>query len=265
MGRYPWSEVLVLQVLHIFFFYPTRQHADRVVALFVMTYLARQIYLTPEVTDPLKVTYSVGCAIASHFTFRVYLLFAEGSFPDHWRRVRDEVGAEVDGGGLDKLPSNFPLTKKLRWMVDIAHSVRMIGWVQEPRNRMPPHPPPSRRTFLWKTLLKFIMNIITADLMTSALALSPAFDYRVHNPTDGPEKYLAAVPLLRRVPYVLAWSIGTGASGGVIHNVAALSCVGLGYSSPTLWPDMWGRWGDAYTVRKLWGYVHWWTLHFLIE
>ena len=42
---------------------------------------------------------------------------------------------------------------------------------------------------------------------------------------------------------------------GIVHNVAALVCVGLGYSSPALWPDIWGRWRDGYTVRKLWGYM----------
>jgi len=258
MGRYPWAEVLLFHVIHITSYYPTHQRAYRVVALSAMIYVARQIYLTPEIAGP-KVAYPMGCALACNFVFSVYLLSAEGPFPDYWRRVRDEVDTEVDAGGLDKLPSNFPLAKKLWWMVDIAYGVRMIGWVQEPRDCIPRHPPPSRRMFLWKTFLKLVMNIVTADLMNSALALSPAFDYRVHDPTDGPETYLAAVPLLRRVPYVLAWSIGTGASAGAIHNVVALVCVGLGYSSPTLWPDLWGRWRDAYTVRNLWGYVHWWS------
>jgi len=252
MGRHPWTAVLLFQVLHITSYYPTHQRAYRVVALPAMIYVAWQIYLTPEAIDP-KVAYPVGCVVACNFVFRVYLLSAEWSFPDHWRRVRDEVDAEVDAGGLSKLPSNFPLAKKLWWMVDIAYGVRMIGWVQEPRDWIPRHPPPSRRTFLWKTFLKFAMNIVTADLITSTLALSPAFDNRVHDPTDGPETYLAAVPLLHRVPYILAWSIGTGASASAIHNVVALVCVGLGYSSPTLWPDLWGRWRDAYTVRNLWG------------
>ena len=220
-----------------------------------MIYLAARIYRTPGVTDPLKLTHAVGCSIANLFIFRAYLLFAEGPFPDHWRRVRDEVRAEVDAGGLDKLPSNFPPTKKLWWMVEIANGVRMIGWVQEPQGCMPPHPPPSRRTFLWKTFFKLIKNTITADLMTSALALTPAFDNRVHDPTDGPETYLAAVPLLWRVPYIMAWSIGTGALACAIHNITALVCVGLGNSNPTLWPDLFGHWRDAYTLRKLWGYV----------
>ena len=255
MGRYPWTEVLLLEVLHIIFFYPTRHHAYRVVVLAAMVYIAAPIFLTQEVTGKLAVTYTIGATAALHFMFMAYLLFAEGSFPDHWRRVRDEVHAKADKGGMETLPSNFPLTKKLWWMVDLAYSVRMVGWVQEPQNCMSPHPPPSRRTFLWKTLLKFIANAVVADLTSSVFALSPTFDNRVHDPTDGPETYLAAVPLLRRVPYILAFCIGAGASMGAMHNAMALVCVGLGRSTPTVWPDIWGSWRDAYTVRKLWGCV----------
>ncbi|KAF9644020.1 hypothetical protein BDM02DRAFT_3122622 [Thelephora ganbajun] len=90
MERYPWVEVLLFEVLRVIVFYPTRQDAYRVVVLTTMVYVAAQIYPTPEFTDPLKAT-----------------------FPNHWRRVRDEVHTKADTSGLDDLPSNFPLTKKL--------------------------------------------------------------------------------------------------------------------------------------------------------
>ena len=255
MGRYPWPEVLLFEVLHIFVFYPTHRHVYRVVVLATMIYVGAQIYPTTEVTDPLAVTFVVGFLIASRFTFTAYLLLAEGSFPDHWRRVRDEVHTSADAGGLNRLPSNLPLIKKLWWMVDIAYNPRMIGWIQEPQNSIPPHPPPSRRTFLRKTFLKSITNIVIVEFTKFVLALTPAFNSRLHDPADGPETYLAAVPLLRRVPYVLSYMIGVGAGMGVIHNFTALVCVGLGQSNPTLWPDIWGSWSDAYTLRRLWGYV----------
>ena len=261
MGRYPWAEVILFEVLHIIVFYPTHQHAYRVVVLAAMIYIAAQIYRTPEVTDPLTVTYTVGCTIVFHLGFALYLLFAEGPFPDHWRRVRDEVHAKDGAGGFHTTPSNFPLTKKLWWMVDIAYSVRMVGWVQEPRNCLPPHPPPSRSTFIWKTFLKLVINTVIIDFTSSVFALSPAFDSRLHDPTDGPETYLAAVPLLRRVPYILAYGVMMHAGLGALHNVIALACVGVCGSSPTLWPDIWGRWGDAYTIRKLWGCVRRRTFH----
>jgi len=255
MGRYPLAEYLLFEVLYLIVFYPTRQQAYRVVILAAMVYLATQIYLTQEVMNMVWVQYSVGFMVATRLMFITYILFAEGPFPNHWRRVRDEVCTEADAGSSDKTPSDFPVTKKLWWMFDIACSMRMIGWVQEPRNSMPPHPPPSRRTFLQRTFLKLIVNIVISDLATSALALSSPFDYRVHDPTDGPETYLAAVPFLHRVPYVVAWLIGMGTSISTTHHAGALVCVGLGHSSPTLWPDIWGNWADAYTIRKFWGYV----------
>ena len=264
MGRYPWAEFLLFNFLYIIFPYPTRQHAYRVVVLTAMIYFGAQIYLTQEVTDLVTLQYASGFMVASQLMFVTHLLFAEGPFPDHWRRVRDETDAGVGGGGSDKLPSSFPLTKKLWWMLDIACNMRMIGWVQEPQGCMPPHPPPSRRAFLQKTFLKLIINTVIADLTISAFfALSPRFDRRLHDPADGPETYLAAVPLLHRVPYIMAWAIGTAGPIIIRHNALALLCVGLGHSSPTLWPDIWGSWGDAYTLRILWGYVLPRTLSFL--
>lgn len=256
MGQYPWIEVLLFLVLRIVIFYPTRYRIHRVIVLAAMFYVAAKIYQTPEITDPVTVTYSVGIAIALYFIFTAYLLCSGGTFPDHWRRVRDEVRSGVDPGGSDNLPSNFPLTKKLWWMLDIAYSPRMVGWIQEPRDHLRPHPPPERRTFLWKTFLKFVVNaFVIPDLLTLVIGQTPVFDSRLHDPTDGPETYLAAVPLLRRMPYVLAYALRVAAFISVPHNLTALVCVGLGRSSPTLWPDMWGRWRDAYTIRRLWGYV----------
>lgn len=139
-------------------------------------------------------------------------------------------------------------------MVDIAWGMRMIGWVHEPHGCMPPHPPPSRRTFLLNASVKFVMNA-AADLTFSVLG-----HHFLRDPADDPEAYLNTVPVLRRMPYILSWAIGVATSTGARHNAIALLCIGLGHSSPTLWPDIWGSWADAYTVRKLWGYAHSWRL-----
>ena len=235
MGRYPWADIC----------YPTPHHAYRVAVLAAIIYITAKIFQTPEVTDPLLLTYTVGSTIGSQLIFTTYPSFTEGIFPDHWRRVRDEVHTRDSAGGSSGLASNFPFMKKLWWMVDIANSPRMIGWVQEPQTGIPPHPPPSRKKFLRKTFFKLITNTVIIDFTKSVLAHSPAFDYRSHDPTDGPETYLAAVPLLRRIPYVLSYGIQMGASISAAHNVMALVFVGLRQSSPTLWPEIWGRWADA--------------------
>lgn len=254
MGRYPLAEILLFEFLHVVIFYPTRHHVYRAFILAAMIYVAARIYLTLDLADTnIGMAYGVGHRIGLHFGFTAYFLWSEGSFPNHWRRVRDEVHAKADSS--ESLPSNFPLIKKCWWMLDLSCSVRMVGWVQEPRDCLPPPPPPSRRTFLWKTFLKCIANIIVIDLFTLLVAQNPAFDCRVHDPTDGPETYLAAIPLLHRPPYVLGFALHLAGAFNVLYGTLAFVCVGLGRSSPTLWPSIWGHWGDAFTLRKLWGYV----------
>ena len=78
MGRYPWAEVILFEVLHIIVPYPTRRSAYRVAVLAAMIYISAQIYPTPEATDPPTTTYTMGFAIAFHFVYTAYLLFAEG-------------------------------------------------------------------------------------------------------------------------------------------------------------------------------------------
>ena len=243
-------EILLFEALHIIALYPTHNRAYRLVIYAATTYVLVKLILTPDTTNSALTVHTVGCQLAVHFAFTTYLLFAEGSFPDHWRRIRDE-----DHEGADNLPSNFPLTKKLWWMVDIAFSLRMVGWVHEPRDCLPPPPLPSRRAFLCKASLELIVNAVLLDLLTLVTTQNLAFDSRLHDPSDGPETYLAAVPLLYRAPYVMASGFSFAIGVTMSLNVIGLACVGLGGSSPTLWPDIWGRWRDAYTVRKLWGCV----------
>ena len=59
-----------------------------------------------------------------------------------------------------------------------------------------------------------------------------AHDWLGPTPTDGPETFLAAVSLLRCVPYILVYGIGAAVSMGFAHNAIALVCVGLVCSSP---------------------------------
>ncbi len=37
------------------------------------------------------------------------------------------------------------------------------------------------------------------------------------------------------------------------YEAASLLAVGLGLGRPEDWPDMFGNWSDAYTLRRLWG------------
>lgn len=255
MGRYPWPQVFLFHVLRIAICYPTRRRFHQLVLLAAMAYLAAQIFRTSEVTFPPLITYMVGVTTAFHFGFTLFLLYTEGSFPDHWRRVRDQAFAEPGAQDSDNSPVNFPLSKKLWWMLDIAHSSRMVGYVQEPRC-LKPHPPPSRKAFLRETFLKLMVQCLIMDLTGSVSSRSPSFDSRLsHGSTHPLKSFFVAIPLVRHAPYVLAFGLVTAAAVIIPHHIAALLCVGLGHDSPTLWPDVLGNWGDAFTIRKFWGYV----------
>lgn len=52
---------------------------------------------------------------------------------------------------------------------------------------------------------------------------------------------------------LLAWLVMTYAILKMYYEVASLLAVGLGISRSEDWPDMFGNWSDAYTVRRLWG------------
>jgi hypothetical protein len=108
------------------------------------------------------------------------------------------------------------------------------GWVQEPRDCLPP----ARLTFLWKTL-KCILNTLVLDLTPLVFTQSTAFDSRMHDHTDGPQPYLVAIPLLRCVPYVLL-CVRFVSRMNRAREIVALVCVCLGGLNPTLWPDFWG-------------------------
>lgn len=44
-----------------------------------------------------------------------------------------------------------------------------------------------------------------------------------------------------------------GGMNGYFYALAAIS-VAVGYSEPEQWPDFYGKWCDAYTLRRFWGY-----------
>ena len=53
------------------------------------------------------------------------------------------------------------------------------------------------------------------------------------------------VNLLARL--VVAWGMFN-----ILYNVLSLICVGTGMAKPEGWPDTFGDWSDAYTVRRFW-------------
>lgn len=73
-----------------------------------MIYVAEQLYLTPEVADPLAVMFGVGFTIPSHFIFTTVPSVRRGVVSRSLEARWDEVHVNANGGGLDKLPPTPP-------------------------------------------------------------------------------------------------------------------------------------------------------------
>lgn len=67
------------------------------------------------------------------------------------------------------------------------------------------------------------------------------------------------VPVLHRVlvqtSFMVPFAVLIRAVIVGVYSVMALSCVGLGVSEPALWPPISGSLFDAWSIRRLWGYV----------
>ena len=119
--------------------------------------------------------------------------------------------------------------------------------------QIPSVPPPfkgTRAQFLLHRFKQFLWSFILTDLTESYIY--PYFHLYVPEPTDAPLPTGFSGFLLHSWN-LLTWLAMTYAILKMYYEVASLLAVGLGISRPEDWPDMFGNWADAYTVRRLWG------------
>lgn len=92
---------------------------------------------------------------------------------------------------------------------------------------------------------------LLTDVMQTYIALNPIFSL-----PEQEARSLRSQGLLLNVLNVLAYM---GKSYGMLnmgYDGMALVSVAFGFSEPKYWPVVFGRWRDAYTVRRFWGLVH---------
>ncbi|KAH7874291.1 membrane bound O-acyl transferase family-domain-containing protein [Lentinula edodes] len=64
---------------------------------------------------------------------------------------------------------------------------------------------------------------------------------------------IRSLPYLQRVVCVATWFLGGYAGIRFYYFTVALVCVSLGVSDPQNWPEAFGSWKQAYSVRNFWG------------
>lgn len=65
----------------------------------------------------------------------------------------------------------------------------------------------------------------------------------------------AALPFHQRCLTVYFFGAAGYATIYVQYTLLSIVCVMSGFSEPKRWPDLFGKWRDAYTIRRIWGYV----------
>ncbi|KAF7341689.1 MBOAT-2 domain-containing protein [Mycena sanguinolenta] len=144
---------------------------------------------------------------------------------------------------------NASLWRRTRWAISLLLSPRGVGWAHEPTTALPAHPAAgtSRVTFiaqrLWKTLLFFLVHD----------AANLHVQYNTMFRADGPG--WRADGWAWRAVIVLSWALSTYSSMMMTSNILSIVGVASGLSRPEDWPAFFGAPHEAYTIRKMWGFV----------
>ena len=114
--------------------------------------------------------------------------------------------------------------------------------------RMPPYPTCTRLSFVVLRGLKLAWYLFLVDIWHVWMDFNPRFRLT----------YGAAREAYASRPWLLVfncfWFIaGAHCIGIVLYESVALMAVALGMSEPRVWPVAFGKWRDAYTVRRFWG------------
>ena len=108
---------------------------------------------------------------------------------------------------------------------------------------IPPASHQSRRSFILRSTLRAVQHMILFEAGRLYVWYNPAYS----SVAFGTQSYLAQFVNTAIFIGVSYWA----------HNAAYLAAaagsVAIGWYHPRMWPDLFGAWGDAYTVRRFWG------------
>ncbi|RPD61545.1 hypothetical protein L227DRAFT_562600 [Lentinus tigrinus ALCF2SS1-6] len=184
--------------------------------------------------------YAIGSAVLGNTFFNI-LLFVWITDPMvEFRYLRD-----ADPSPLASRSFLARLYNSLR----VIRNYRLIGW----NTQIPSVPLPfkgTRTQFLYHRVKQFLWSFVLTDFTESYVY--PFYHLYVPGSTDPPLP-TGFDGLLLRSWNALVWLAMTYAILKMYYEAASLLAVGLGLSRPEDWPDMFGNWSDAYTIRRLWG------------
>ncbi|TFK98870.1 hypothetical protein BDV98DRAFT_627845, partial [Pterulicium gracile] len=134
------------------------------------------------------------------------------------------------------------------WAFCLDQGPRSVGWSIEVKNV------PDRLRSLTRTefVMKSILCAIKLYLIVDAGLWYTHLSHVEYGPTA---TSFAALPFHQRCLTVYFFGAAGYATIYVQYTLLSIVCVMSGFSEPKRWPDLFGKWRDAYTIRRIWGYV----------
>ncbi|KAG0707909.1 membrane bound O-acyl transferase family-domain-containing protein [Suillus ampliporus] len=132
--------------------------------------------------------------------------------------------------------------KRLLDVVYVMHSPRGVGWNYQVTN-IPAAPRQPRHLFALRSSVLAAYHAVLFDVARLYIWYNPAFS----SATIGTRGYVA------RYADSAAFIGLTYCSLNAAYFAMAAGSVALGLHEPRMWPNLFGTWLDAYTVRRLWG------------
>jgi hypothetical protein len=136
---------------------------------------------------------------------------------------------------------------RLKWALQLFTSPRGVGWTHEPTSSLPPHPKLTRTQFLVSRLGWLVASLLLNDISSILIRANPFFAWDTIP--------LVEQPLLWRFLGTFLIAASSALSVIIPHILCGMFAVGTGLSNPDSWPHIMGRWSDAFTIRRFWGYV----------
>ncbi|KAI6120485.1 hypothetical protein EV401DRAFT_1407107 [Pisolithus croceorrhizus] len=149
----------------------------------------------------------------------------------------------------DKVPAyELPFMQRFFWSLNVVYSPRAIGWSFMAENSVVPVEPrhQTRASFIASRLRWLLSHYLLLDVATLYMRCNPVLSSRASIASQGYIMQCLNVAVACCQYYAMLTCM---------HCAAAVLAVGLNLSKPQAWPQLFGRWKDAYTIRKFWGKV----------
>ncbi|OAX40700.1 hypothetical protein K503DRAFT_687010 [Rhizopogon vinicolor AM-OR11-026] len=137
----------------------------------------------------------------------------------------------------------LPWFEKFIWASELCASPRGVGWNHEVKN-LPGHLTNSKKEFVLSRLMSAAKHYLWFDL---------AQFYVRHDPGFQSSAAFVSQTITRRVLGCAVYLVFQYCMGVVVHALIVIMVVSCTSSEPSSWPNAFGKWEDAYTIRRFWG------------